>query len=613
MATGSYSFNTVFLFLSDRPYNPANATLIVKDVTEDNEVVATGVLSQILVQGLQNWVPIALNATVTTVKGQEYSLSVDDPSVSWGPVMRYIVTDPSQAGFQNQSQTLLFQLANLDWSQSQLGFGGFTSNGFDAVTSGYIDAVRFTPSANETLKSVQVLMDDPEGGDGNYTSGTISAAIWGSNPDGSTPAGPPLQQLNVSATRVPQNGFLSVKGFSTTVTAGNDYWIVFSSNSTLEFTLARLTSPYQFLVQVSNNGGASWTDPIEGPTEYAFTLTLSKETIGTFVAGQIQTPLTTNGVFAQPFVASSNATVEGLFIGPLTPGPRLLVSITPAGADGEPTVSPLGSGVYDSGNITLDYGPEFVQFSSIVHLQKGDEYWITISPIGGNYKVNSLVYLSSDPNVPANSSAMVSNDNGLIWTHISNMTSMIPEYLLETAPVEPPQYDTEVLANDLSTNFNFTVSGGPLQGWNAYVQASELSTFSAFTQYLSNITGREFEFYTSGQTNVIDQLDLKDIVLLPSTNSTSPCGALLKGEESAIASGGSQFTYATLAMLQQCSSDGLAGLAQQLNYLPYVGNDFGLGTSNNVLIVGGQSAANLTSYLSTRSTLRTLTLAWIQA
>jgi hypothetical protein len=290
--------------------------------------------------------------------------------------------------------------------------------------------------------------------------------------------------------------------------------------------------------------------------------------------------------------------VEGIYIGPLTPGPRLLVSITPTGTDGEPAVSPLGSGVYDSGNITLDYGPEFVQLSSIVHLQKGVEYWITISPIGNNYQVNSLVYLNSDPNVPANSSAVISNNNGLTWNRISNTTSMIPEYLLETPPTAPPQYNTQELANDLSANHDFTVASGSLRGWNAYVQASELSTFNGVTKWLSDFTGKEFEFYTNAQANVVNQLNPKDIAVLSTTNSTSTCQALLTGEESAIASGDSQFTYAPLSLLQQCSSVGIARMAQQLNYLLYVGKDFGLGTSTNVLVVGDQSAANLTSYLS---------------
>ncbi len=595
-ATHAFSFNTVFLFLSDRAYNQANATLTITD-TSDGEVVATGLLSQALVGGLENWVPIALNTNVTTVPGHEYLLTMTDPSVTWTTVMRYITTSPAQAGFQNQSQTLLFQLANVDLTQGLREWGGMTTTGNDAVTNGYMDAVRFSPSTNETMKSVQILMASNQGTNQNYSSGTLSVAIWGSKPDGSAPE-KSLQQLVVPATRVPQNGLFEVSGFNTTVTAGNDYWIVFSTNSTQHFTFGRLTSPFEFLVLSSPNGGASWYNPSEGPTEYAFTVTLSKETLGTFVAGSVGTSLTANGIFAQPFIATSDTSIEGIYIGPLIPGPHLLISINPTGADGKPTVSPLGSGVYDAGNITLDYGPEFVQFSSIANLQKGQEYWIEIHPIGGGYVLSSLNYLNAAPGVPVNSSAVVSNNNGLTWKDISNTTALISEYLLEAPTVPPPQYDIQAQANDLSANHDFGVSTGPLKGWNAYVQASELSTFSGVAQWLSSFTGRSFEFYGNAQENVLSRLNLKDMEVLPTTNSTLTCAEFLKGEESAVASGVGQFSYAPLSLLQNCASSGAQTLANQLNYLPYLGSSFGSSTSTRVLVVGDQTAANLTSYLS---------------
>ena len=249
-----------------------------------------------------------------------------------------------------------------------------------------MDAVRFSPSTNETMKSVQILMTSGQGTNQNYSSGTLSVAIWGSKPDGSAPGKLLAAADSLCCTRVPQNGLFEVPGFNTAVTAGNDYWIVFSTNSTQRFTFGRLTSPFEFLVLSSPNGGASWYTPSEGPTEYAFTVTLSKETLGTFVSGSVGTSLTANGIFAQPFIATSDTSIEGIYIGPLIPGPHLLISINPTGADGKPTVSPLGSGVYNAGNITLDYGPQFVQFSSVANLQKGQEYWIEIHPIGGGYQ-----------------------------------------------------------------------------------------------------------------------------------------------------------------------------------------------------------------------------------
>ena len=597
-ATHTFTFNTVFLFLSDRAYNTANATVTISDQNDGDKTVATGLLSQTVTQGLENWIPIPLNSNVTTVPGHKYLLTVSDPSVTWTTVMRYEIVNPPQAGFQNQTQTLLFQLANVDWTQGLRNWGGMTSTGNDAVTTGGMNAVRFSPSTNETLKSVQILMYSTSAASRNYSSGTFSVQIWGSKPDGSAPEGPVQQQVSVPAASVPQNGLLNVTGFDASVTGGKDYWIVFSASSTERFTFGRLTSPFEFLVLVSGNGGASWSIPSEGPTEFAFTIALSKETIGTFVAGSTGASLTPDSLFAQPFVASSNTTVEGVYIGPLTPGPHLLVSINPTGAGGKPAVSPLGSGVYDAGNITLDYGPEFVQFSSVAHLQKGQEYWIVIRPIGGDYQVGSLIYLEGAPSVPSNSSDVVSDDNGLTWKVLGNTTTLISEYLLETPPTQPPQYNTQVLFSDLSTNHDFSVSSGPLQGWNAYIQSSELSTFNGVAQWLSNLTGRGFEFYTTAQTNVVSQLNLQHLIILPSANSTLTCQDFLSQEESSVASGGAQFTYAPLSLLQRCSSNGVSDLAKQLSYVPYAGNVFGLSTSGDILVIGDNQAANLANYLS---------------
>ena len=330
--------------------------------------------------GLENWVPVALNTDVTTVPGHEYLLTMTDPSVTWTTVMRYITTSPPQAGFQNQSQTLLFQLANVDSIQGLREWGGMTSTGNDAVTNGYMDGQVLTEHQRDHEIGADPSWPAVRGRIRTIVPERYRSRFGEANPTDRAPE-KSLQQLVVPATWVPQNGLFEVSGFNTTVTAGNDYWIVFSTNSTQHFTFGRLTSPFEFLVLSSANGGASWYNPSEGPTEYAFTVTLSEETLGTFVAGSVGTSLTSNGIFAQPFIATSDTSIEGIYIGPLIPGPHLLISISPTGADGKPTVSPIGSGVYDAGNITLDYGPEFVQFSSVANLQKGQEYWIEIHPI----------------------------------------------------------------------------------------------------------------------------------------------------------------------------------------------------------------------------------------
>lgn len=601
-ATHPFSFNAVLIFLSDRPYNTENATLTVTDLTDGSKELAAGLLSQALNQGLENWVPIALNNTVTTVTGHEYSLTVNDPSNAWVPIMRYVATSPPQAGFQGQSQTLLFELGNLNWTQGFKGLGGITSNGRDAVATDKIDAVRFSPSSNETLSSLEILMYTTSAVTStNYTSGTMTVAVWASGRGGLAPQGPPLQQLIFPGTSIPRDGFFHAAGFNLTLTTGRSYWIVFSANSTDGFTFARLTSPFEFLVKVSYDGGNSWYDPSEGPTELAFVISLSSETIGTYVTGQTLITLAPSSIFAQPFFAKSDSSVDGVYIGPLLPGPRLLVSIVPSAADGEPTDSPIASGIFNAGNITLDYGPEFVQFSSVAMLNQGDEYWITIQPIRGSYKMVTLQYLASYQDLPTRISAAVSRDSGLTWKGITNSTTTvatIPEYLITALNTSRPRLDTRELSHYLATYHNVPVLSGKLGGWSAYLQASELETYNEVTQWVSNFTGRPFEFYTSANANVLGPLNLKGVISVPVISSTLACSELLKVAKVSVAMDTSQFAYASLSALQRCGSDGASAFAQLLNYSPYLGKNFGLGTSNDILVVGDQPSSNITSLLS---------------
>lgn len=598
----SFSFNTVFLFLSDRPYDAANATVTVTDVTDDNKVLATGLLSQALDQGLENWVPIALNNTVTTSDNHEYMLSIQDPSHTWVPIMRYVVTDPSQAGFQDQSRTLLFELGNLVWTQGFKGLGRLTSNGNDAVKTGKMDAVRFSPGSNETLQSLQVLMHTTLAAtSANYTSGSISVAVWRSNANGTAPKGPPLQELTVQGTDIPRDGFFNVSGFNLPLVSGREYWIVFTANSTEGFTFARLTSPFEFLVQVSSDGGNSWSDPSEGPTEFAFTLTFSNGTIGTYVGNQTQTVLTPGSILAQPFVASSGDVVDGVYIGPLSPGPPLIISIVPTNADGKPAVSPLASGFFNAGNITLGYGPEFVQFSSVAKLNQGDQYWITIQPTRENYEFTTLQYLASYPDLPIRTSAAVSKDGGLTWKNVTNNTdtiATIPEYLIATGATPTPRYDFQEIVHDLATYHTFPVSTGPLRGWKAYTQASELEMFSNVAEWMSNFTGKVTKFYANVNANILIQLNLKGISPSALLNSNSTCNEFLSEVKQSVALSTNQFAYVSLSALQNCGSHGVLALGRQLNFSPYLGKNFGLGTANDVLVVGDQSVSNISSYLS---------------
>lgn len=595
VASSRYTFNTVFLFLSDRVFDPTNGTLTVSDMTADNATLATGVLSQNLIRGIQDWTPINLNASVTTIPGHTYLLTISEPGYSWSVVMRGLFTNPPAAGFQNQSSYWLFELGNIVWGQGRYDFSYLTPNGNDAVTSDYMDAVRVTPSSNESFTSVRILMASNTQS-GNYTSGTFSVSLWAGSSDGSQPIGPPLQEVSIPATEVPANGFLSVSGFNESVVAGRSYWIVFSANSTERFTVGRLTGEYAYLVKASHNDGVSWAQPLEGPTEFAFVASFSNQSLGNFIEGFPSVALTSNSEFAQSFVASSDTQVDGVFLGPLKPGPEIRVSICLDTGQGEPSLAPIAFGVFAAGNITLDFGLQFVQFSSVANLQQGQKYWLEVTPIGGSYGLKLIEYLPSAPGLPKNTPALLSSDNGLTWAKVSNDTSLVLYSL--ASPVTPlPSLSTSAIVSDLGSYHSSSVQNGILHGWNAFLETSRLDLYSKVTSWLNNATGKQFQFFTSADANVVVQLKPADVSMLSESEQNTTCANAADSLVSQMPFSGQQFFSEGGLSSSSCAS-ALRAFAVQLSQMIYVGGGYGTSAGEQVLVVGDSQASNLSRTLS---------------
>jgi hypothetical protein len=595
VALRSYTFNTVFLFLNYRAFNPTNGTLTVSDLTAGDTTLATGVLSQSLIQGLQNWTPINLNGSVTTIPGHTYLLTVSEPKAgySWRIVMRGLFTDPPTSGFQNQSRYWLFELGNIVWGQGQYGFSGLTTNGDDAVTSGYVNALRVIPSANESFTSVQILMMNNIQS-ANYTSGAFSAGIWAGN--ASQPIGPPLQQVSIPATKVPADGFLNFSGFNAGVFAGRDYWIVFSANSTEHFTIGRLVGGYEYLVKVSPNNGVNWYEPRDGPTEFAFVASFSNQVLGNCIEGFPSVELTPNSDFAQSFVASSDTQVDGVFLGPLGQGPEIRVSINPDTGQGEPSLAPMASGIYDAANITSASGLQFVQFSSVANLQQGQKYWLEVTPIGSNYGLSLIEYLPLAPGVPKNTPALLSSNDGLTWAKVSNDTSLVL-YSLVSPATSLPSLSASAIVSDLALYHSFSVQNGILRGWNAFLEASRLDLYGQIISWLNNATGKQFQFFASADANVVVQLKPVDLTALSESEQNTNCAGAIDNLISQMPFSGRQF-FSEDGMSSLGCAVTLRPLAAQLSQMIYVGGSYGSSTGEQVLVVGDSQASNLSRTLS---------------
>ncbi|HEV2225619.1 MAG TPA: hypothetical protein VGR56_02295, partial [Nitrososphaerales archaeon] len=276
-AASSFAFNTIYLFLSDRHYDPTNGTITVTDATL-NKTIASGVLSQSLNRGLQNWIPITLDHVLVAQKGHNYVMTITEPrhGISWIVVLRGLVASPSEGGFQGQSEFWLFRLALVNWGESHTDFTSDVSNGIDAVTLGHPDAISFSvpgsSGGHAILSGLSVFMHESNPSGRFYPSTVnMTLSIHANNQTAGVPIKKPIQSMNLIGSSIPQRGWLNATGFNLTLSSGNTYWVVFSTNSQkARFPMARLVSPYNLKVLGSLDGGTRWTFPGEGPTEFAF-------------------------------------------------------------------------------------------------------------------------------------------------------------------------------------------------------------------------------------------------------------------------------------------------------------------------------------------------------
>jgi hypothetical protein len=592
IATNTFSFNTVFLFVSDREFDPVNGTLEVMDLS-DNQTIAQAVLSQSLTHGLQDWVPFILNQSVTAVKGHKYMLEVTEPysGYSWRVILRGLTVDPAQAGFQNQSQYLLFRLASMNIASSHLDFLGETSNGGSAVTAGRLDAVRFSPSWDETIQSVSIQMKNLNPtGDYYSPNSSMTVGIWSSDPNGSAPQAPILQNITVDGSSIPQNGMLSVSGFNQQLQKGKFYWIVFSTDSYETFPFGRLTSPYRYLVQVSTNGGQTWSNAADGPTEFSFKVSLSNETLGNLINGYTSVTLNETSVFAQPFSVFEATQAIGAYFPffltrQLQANNHLIVSINLDNGEGAPSLETLASGVYYGSNVTYAGSPDFIQFSSVARLQPGQKYWLVIRAEGGIYFVAPAVYSMRPSDVPSGFTDLVSNDNGMSWNTLSNETTYLP-YEVMSSVYSLPSYSSSQLYDDLIEYHDFSTNTGLLHGWNAYIQASELNNYQSIISWFENFTGKAWTFETQASQNLLNQLDDPDVISLSSLPPITNCSSLMDYFLTSIPKDNLQYyPINNETLLKECGSSGTRNFSQQLNYMH---NSQSLGKTSNLslLVVG---------------------------
>ena len=593
-AEETFDFNTVLLFVSNRPYDPTNATLSVVD-SATNRTVASGLLSQESIHGVVGWVPVQLNASVTAAAGAQYEIQLSSAK-SWLNSLEGLTVEPTSAGFQGQGSFWLFQLAELYFPQSHLDYETLSPAGTGDLVQGTEVALRFSPQTNETLERVDVLMSNPETSNSTYTQGDLAISLWTSSLNGSRPS-TQVSRVTLPADLVPENGWLNASGLSAHVVGGTQYWIVLSTNSTQGFSLARLANPYNSPVLTKTGNGTTWTSP-SSPIDLSTIITLSGQTLENAVQAIPQVALDRSSLYAQPFVASGNVEVQGLYLGGLARGQsgsagELQVSLRPDDGEGAPSGLVLASGAISASNMTV-LSNEYVQFNSIARLAAGTLYWIVVEPLSGSFDVYPVVYANSG--APSNGApvALLSDNSGSSWRNLYNQTGMLSFAL--GSPVTPLlAINSTSIYSDLSRNFDSNASSIPLDGWNAYIQTSELTTMHNITLWFDNSTGNSWEFYASVNLVGFKSLGYSDIVPLGPAGTT--CSSLAAAATESVPLGESPLPSLGQGLFPPLCGPALSQFTDLSGYMYSTGPVFGVSSPVRVLVIGGPASFNLTIYL----------------
>ncbi len=448
VADSTYWINNLCPWLSDQHFifKPNPASLTLTDVTT-GQVLGTAPASQYYNgHGNQGVIPFQLLAPVLLTAGHTYQITVNDPLVVYRTLLRGSTCNPVKAAPAGKSPYWWGEIALADFTAYRvLDYPGLpgrqTPDGFDPIGMGKNGngriAVRFVPNSNETLTSVKLKLKNFNAS-GNYAAGTpVVVSVYAGNDNasgliGATPTGSSLGSVTVDSGTLPTNGWWQVSGLNVNLTKGQPCWIVWScptAGTGVAFYWQRDVSPYRFLCEFSHDGGTTWGYFAEGPSEFSWAATLTKETIGNPFDDTDKITIDSSYLLAQPFILSKDATmtcVYAFFGGPTNSfgstnfQPHLMnASIYPDNGSGtgpNMTGAPLGKGSF---NTLLRYvrSSVILPLDTPAALKANTKYWIVYSTTNGTGWIGIDYYWMrpTDPHVPVGYDALLSSNGGATW------------------------------------------------------------------------------------------------------------------------------------------------------------------------------------------------------
>ncbi|UCB61369.1 MAG: hypothetical protein JSW72_04790 [Candidatus Bathyarchaeota archaeon] len=513
------TINTVFLHIADRMYDDTESIIRVER-SIDGKILASGKLSQKLISGLWRWVSINLDNRIRLFKGEQYTirlLKTEGEPWQWHRMR----TNPPSGGFQGESKTFLFRLADMNLT-SETNFVRCnypTGSGLETSQPGVTDthwaAVRFRPAIEASLEIIDVKLWQKYG---NPAALKISLRE-DHDGNGSKPKNSDLESKTVFPEQMQAGTWISTTGWGTLLLANKWYWIVFSMASPASnsgYRVFQTVNPTDYKLLWTSNGGVSW-DKGREVAELIFKAATTAEVFkvepenAQFAAGN--TGITDKDLMAQSFSVAADTFIKGILVYTVRPdsdpGEDLIADLRRDSGTNTPSTETLVSGTLPFTSNT-GHGIKYIDFEFPLLLSPNEKYWIVLKS-NANARLSVPYYMYREVNDSyggAEHKTKRSSDGGLSW-HLPEGEDVDIIFAIVQPAVftDYPNtlFGTVELAEDISNYHTHPVADEPLHGWNAYLnlQTSEILKEAAI--WFQGYTGRPWIYIDPNDIRLIEE------------------------------------------------------------------------------------------------------------
>ncbi len=508
------TFNTIFLSVSDRPYDENIATVkVIRN--SDGKVIAKGSINPSYTKGMYWWLPIPLESEAVLEERENYTLMVERMSVGEGWQIHYIVTDPAEAGPQGQSKMLLFKLAYID--PVVVNFMKIGPPGRAGPEAGWPGAEyrtwwaqRYNISRTAPLVRVEVNIEKY----GNP--GDLIVRLREDDGTGLAPAEEDVEVVRIPAVGIPAGRvWLNITGWNTTLNAGKTYWIILSTDEAPKgngYWPWKIEYAYQFLIKRSDDAGMSWVNPHEPAELYINLFTSNKEFVVEPEDIVRETYVTDKKQVAQSFSLDNDTYVNGVLIflsrSPSDQNGLTIAEIRTDNGFDSPSTMVLTSGkIRMVENRVTFKGMQLVEFEYPYFLKAGVKYWLVIRG-DSSARVEPHVFAFHYPELSYGGTQLkvkITSDGGQNW-YLPEGREADLLFGLVRAPCNPRFSTIQELVEDIEKHHVQDAYEEPVHGLNIYLNVQISSLQKKLVEWFDSYTGRNWFSLDFNHPRILEEI-----------------------------------------------------------------------------------------------------------